>query len=548
MSTLPEVANTLNKYYTGVAHKLHQSLQKNNQQFKEINNDKSILFYKCSEKELTNIISSLKTSYSAGPDNVNSRDLKEIYPLIKGHLLYAINSCLKTGEFPSSCKVSKVIPLYKKGDREKPENYRPISLTSIFSKILERVMKNRLVKFLRFSRNQYGFQGESSTQSATVDLVENIISKLERGDSVVVVFVDLQKAFDTVKHDILLKKLEKLGVRGPAFKLISSFLGGRSQYTEICGVRSKTLNISTGIPQGSVLGPLLYLLYVESLSRAELLAKHYMFADDTALIYSGKDTRQLEVLVNKDLAKFHQWLCLNGLVVNEDKTVFMHFYQKNKNTFPINLCINHKNIKQVCYYKYLGLTIDDKLTWDKHIDDISNRKLCGLIGALRRVNDCLTVECRFLLYNSYIQSILSYLIVVWANTSVYNFNRLQRLQNKAIKAIFKIPYDTKSGDLYNTIPLLPIKKLKQLELCKLIHKIKNEKIKTNTKLSVNSDRHNYQTRRRDNISTSKIRTDKGLKSPIYQGSKCYNELPQCIRSIEKLDQFVKHLKTYLKSV
>lgn len=463
-------------------------------------------------------------------------------------LLSAINNCLQTGEFPSRCKVSKVIPVYKKGNKSEPGNYRPISLTSIFSKVLEKVIKNRLTQFLQLSKNQYGFQKGSSTQSAAVDLIQTIVTKLEEKKNVIVVFVDLKKAFDTVKHDVLLMKLKRLGIRGPAHRLISSFLSGRTQYTVLEKEKSDTRIITTGVPQGSVLGPLLYLLYVESLSRAGLKAEHYMFADDTALVYSGKDVCRLEQLINKDLTRFLQWLRAGGLVINEQKTVCMHFHQKNRIITPINLVINITPVKQVNCHRYLGLVIDNKLTWDKHIDDIVGGRLCGLIGALRRINHLLTVKCRYMLYNAYVQSALSYLTAVWANLSVFNLSRLKRFQNKSIKAIFNIPYYTKTVELYSCLPIMPLNKLRQLELCKMIYKIKNKKIKTNINLNINSDKHSYQTRGADNISTARIRTSKGFKSPIYQGCKYYNGLPKNLRDLEDYDQFVKNLKRYLNGL
>ena len=521
-----------------MAVKLHNNIQKTNTYFTELENDKSVWFFKCSEQELLNLVRSLKTNYSSGPDNINSKDLKEIIYTIKKKLVSAINNCLASGNFPSICKISKVIPIYKKGDKGNVENYRPISLTSIFSKILEKVIKSRLVKFFELSKHQYGFQEKSSTQGATVDLIHNIVTKLEDKNDVIVVFVDLQKAFDTVKHSHLLLKLKKLGIRGPAFKLISSFLSERSQFTIVNNEISNTRNVTTGVPQGSVLGPLLYLLYVESLSVAGITAEHYMFADDTALLYHGKNSPELQNTINNDLVRFLHWLSANSLVINESKTVFLHFHQKLIN-LPVQININNKPISQVHCYKYLGLIIDDKLTWNKHVDNIVNKKLCGLIGALQRVNDFLTEKCKYLLYYAHIQSVLTYLTVVWTNLSVFNTNRLKRFQNKAIKAIFKIPYDTKTVDIYNSLSIMQLAKLQELELCKLIYKIKNKETKTNINLNLKSDKHQYQTRRADNICIARIRTNKGYKSPIYQGCKYFNEIPKNIRNVEKYNNFVK---------
>ena len=179
------------------------------------------------------------------------------------------------------------------------------------------------------------------------------------------------------------------------------------------------------------------------------------------------------------------------------------------------------------------------------MDNVVNKNLCGLIGALQRVNDFLTEKCKYLLYYAHIQSVLTYWSVVWTNLSVFNTNRLKGFQNKLIKAIFKIPYDTKTVDIYNSLFIMQLAKLQGLKLCKLIHKINNKESKPNINLNLKSDKHQYQTRRADNIYIARIRTNKGYKSPIYQGCKYFNEIPKNIRNLEKYNSFVKELKNYI---
>jgi len=297
----------------------------------------------------------------------------------------------------------------------------------------------------------------------------------------------------------------------------------------------------------SISGPLLYLLYVESLSKAGLKANHFMFADDTALLYYGSDQKKLEKLINKDLKLFSQWLCANKLILNENKTVYIRFQEKNKKVLPSNLKINYKCINQVTSHKYLGLTIDEKLNWDKHVDDIF-KKLTGFVGAFRHINSFLSSKCKNMFYFAHIQSILSYLIPIWANTSQYNINRVQRLQNKAIKAIYNIPYETRTNTLYTSLPIFPLIKLKQLESCKLVYKIQSNSLKSNITLSKNSTKHNYNTRTAELISQNKVRTEKGLKSPIYTAVKQFNELPSDIKNAQNYNIFIKKLKNYIKEL
>lgn len=544
LNTDEEIANGFNCFYKNMAADLQKKLEVSPVHFDEVVTDCSICLQQCTDNELDEIVSTLKSSSSAGPDGITSRDIKQIYPIIKVSLLAAINKCFKTGEFPSLCKISKIVPVYKKGDKHQPQNYRPISINSVLSKILEKAMKNRFSRFFSLSAGQYGFQKGSSTQGAAVDLIESITTKLETKNHVIVVFIDLEKAFDTVQHDVLLRKLHNTGIRGPAFKLTSSFLKGRLQYTKINKSESSTLAVDAGVPQGSVLGPLLYLIYVESLALAGLKGEHFMFADDTALVYHGQDLQRLEILVNSDLSRFHNWLCANCLVINESKTVFMHFHPRNKTTIPIAISINNKPIEKVNSCKYLGLIVDDKLTWDCHIDNIINKQLCGLVGCLRRINEYLSNECRYLLYNSHILSVLSYLVVLWMNTSVYNMNRLQRFQNKAIKAIFRLPYDLPTVNLYQGLPLLPLSKLRKLELCKLIHRLAHGEIKMKAKLIVNQDKHSHDTRSAGDFAVPRRLTSTGVRTPIYQGIKLYNDLPRDMK-INKSVGFSRSLKKFL---
>lgn len=540
-----EICNYLNKYYVNIANELQKNIKKAKIHFPEIHNDKSLLLKDCTKNELYKIICSLKKSPSAGEDNITARDIQFVYPIIEDMLTDLINKCLKNGGFPKSCKTSKIVPIFKKGCREDAGNYRPIAVVSVFSKIIEKILKRRLMSFLGISRQQYGFQEHSSTLGATIDLFESILRKLENGEYVVAVLIDLQKAFDTVDHRLLLQKLYNFGIQGPAFKLIESFLDNRLQYTCVDSCASSKETVKTGVPQGSVLGPLLYLLYVESLSIAGLKAEHFMFADDTMLLYSDNDQKKLERLINNDLDRFYNWLCANKLSINEEKTNYLRFQQKNKKTAPLNLKINNKPIYEVFTCKYLGLNIDAKLSWDKHIDAIS-KKLRGLIGATRNFNSYLDSKSKNMLYFTHIQSVLSYLIAIWSNTSQANLNRVQRLQNKAVKFIYNLDFHTPSKDLYCGVNILPIKKLKQLECCKLIYKIKNDLLKCNVDLKLNSSKHCYNTRIASDIALHKARTNKGLIAPIQVGSKMYNELPKDIKNTQQYDLFVTKLKNHFK--
>lgn len=229
------IVNSFNEYFTNVSKSITRNISQaaKTKVYEEITADKSALLTKCKMDELETVVKSLKNTPSTGEDGISSRDIKEVFPIIKNILLHLINDCFKKGYYPDCLKISKILPLYKKGSRKFLSNYRPISLCSTVSKIIEKIVKNRLTEFFKISPEQYGFQSCSSTLGAVVDLNELIIEKTEKNLYVTAIFIDLQKAFDTVDHNILLDKLYKMGIQGPYHLFFRNYLQNRKQFTLI---------------------------------------------------------------------------------------------------------------------------------------------------------------------------------------------------------------------------------------------------------------------------------------------------------------------------
>ena len=293
---------------------------------------------------------------------------------------------LLTGEYPDLLKVVKVIPIHKGGSTQEVNNYRPISLLSIFDKIIEKLMHKKLYTFLECNNilfcNQFGFRKNNSTIYALAQITEMIKVSIDIGKFGCGIFIDLRKAFDTVNHEILLTKLEHYGIRDNLLNWFMSYLSNRKQYVSINGLSSEPLEINCGVPQGSVLGPLLFLLYINDLPNISNVLDFYLFADDTNIYYESDSLQELEKTINKELQKLYLWLNVNRLSLNIDKTNYIIFHPYNKPMKEhITIKINKKAIKEKEFIKYLGVFIDSTLSWKHQISTIS-KKISRSIGIM----------------------------------------------------------------------------------------------------------------------------------------------------------------------
>ena len=346
---------------------------------------------------------------SLGPNSIPIYIMKLCNAFFSNGLLKIVNLSFVTGIFPDLCKIAKVVPIFKKGDPLKCNNYRPISLLPIFSKIFEKFIYSRMYSFLEKNNllqdKQFGFRSKHSTTHALISLTESIKNFLDKKDIVSGIFIDLEKAFDTVNHSILCDKLNYYGFRGKSNDLIKSYLINRKQFVSINGYDSTKLDITCGVPQGSTLGPLLFLLYINDLQNSLKFAKSSHFADDTCLTYSNKNPKTLEINLNHDLKNLTQWLRANRLSLNVDKTKLLIFKSKyNKNQYQdMIIKLLGKRLEPSTSVKYLCIHIDHNLSWDCHIKEM-NAKLSrtnGIISNLRQLcskeDDVVSLLCTILL-------------------------------------------------------------------------------------------------------------------------------------------------------
>ena len=308
--------------------------------------------------ELHLIIKEMK-NVGSGLDNINAKIFKSTYPTIISELVHFVNICLGKGIFPENMKIAVVKPIYKNGNRSMMSNYRPISILPYISKLIEKIIHKRLMAYLTqhqiLRKNQFGFQTSLSTYMPLLLLQEFITKSFEKGNIAIALYVDLKKAFDTVDHDILLGKCNKYGIVEQALSLIKSYLSNRKQCVDFKGERSSIENVSIGVPQGSILGPLLFLIYINDLPNICKIGKCLLYADDTVFTFESTNALQLQNVI--ELPNICRWLQMNTLSINTTKTVYQ-IYNNSRAPVDIDVKLNGEPIEAAEYVKYLCLMIN----------------------------------------------------------------------------------------------------------------------------------------------------------------------------------------------
>ena len=420
------MANAFNDFFTKIGPQLDKDIPipKRNRDpsfFLKSRVPYTFLISPTTPKEISDIINMLDDTKSSGPSCIPTKMLKVINNEISHTFSDICNLSFIEGVFPEKNKIAKVIPSHKNGSTKDVNNYRPISLLSNFSKIIEKLMANRLNTFLDLHSiiypNQFGFRAGTSTSHALISITETIKKTIEEKKYGCGIFIDLKKAFDTVNHDILLQKLEHYGIRDQALLWFRSYLTDRKQYVNLNGADSDTKVITCGVPQGSVLGPLLFLLYINDLPNISKKLKFFLFADDTNIYFESEDLKNLEKIVNNELEKLHEWLCLNRLSLNITKTNFVIFHANNKpKPYVVTILINKHAIDEVETVKYLGILIDYQLTFKNQLDELS-KKISRAIGVLYKLRPFVTTKILTSIYYAIVYPFLLYGITVWGNAN-----------------------------------------------------------------------------------------------------------------------------------
>ena len=502
------------------------------------------------EDEVLDVIKALKDG-SCGWDTVSAKVVKHTYTSFKKPLCHIINMSFNSGIFPSELKVARVIPLFKSGDAACFSNYRPVSVLPVLSKIFERLLYSRLLTFINENNVlyafQFGFRALHSPNLALLLLVDKISKALEEGDYVLGLFLDFSKAFDTVNHDILFRKLEFYGIRGTPLKLFTSYLCGRSQYVEYNGMTSTKEKIICGVPQGSILGPLLFLIYINDLAFASSKIFSLLFADDSNLFLSGKNPNELINMMNTEITHVVKWLQINKLSINLKKTQFMIFRKRRtKTNITEELDINDVKINQVQKTKFLGVVIDECLTFQNHVLYTKGKISRGL-GILYKGKKYFDKKTLLTLYNAFIYPYFTYCIEVWGNTHQTYLDTLNKLQKRAIRIISFSKYLAHTEDLFKDLKLLNLKNIyiyaSQLFMYKYHHGTVPHVF--SSFFTRNSDIHTHDTRQQNKLHVSLIKYTFMTRFIRCIGVRLYNYFTDKLNWDCFYPTYKRNLKNYL---
>jgi hypothetical protein len=498
-----------------------------------------ISFSPVTESEIESIICNLKAKKSSGWDELSMYIIKKCKNNFTSPLTKLINESFEAGIFPECLKLAIVRPIFKKGSKKDVNNFRPISLLPSFSKIIEKAIYCRIVHFLDANKvlikSQYGFRKGRSTVGAIIDFIQTILVHQDKHKKASGTFLDLSKAFDCVNHKILFNKLDSVGIKGRALNLITTYVSNRTQYTEISFEQGKTyfkskskLGFPTkGVPQGSILGPLLFILYVNdipSLKDCHILS----YADDTSFISLGKDVTEVEEIMKYNFNKMQNYFLENNLQINYTKTNYIIFGNSSPCSF---YKLNDKVIEEVTSAKFLGVLIDKDLRWDLHIDMICS-KINKNSFLLQRLRSYYSTEYLLQIYYGVIFPHLNYGIEVWGGAAEKYINRLLCSQKRVLRLIFGLKRLESCRDTFKENHILTVY---SLYVFKIIIIAKQ-----------NHSKHPIPDHPNRNNNMYRIRVNKKgtEKDPFINGVIFYNKLPNFLKALDG-KEFVKTLKSYL---
>ena len=548
-----KIAHEFNKYFVQIGPKLADDIQiPHNKCFKDYlitpaNSD--FYFYSVNENDVIKAIDSLKSKSSCGIDRLSSKLLKALKSELACPIAQIFNKCIADGSFPDKLKTAKVLPIYKKQEKFMLQNYRPISILPSVSKVFEKLMHCQISKYFNDSQlhfpGQYGFRSFHSTELAVLEIVERVITQMDKKMIPINIYLDLSKAFDTLDHEILLYKLKYYGFQNNSLNLMKSYLSNRTQYVELNDTSSDLMHIKVGVPQGSILGPLLFIIYMNDLVNATDCFYPVVYADDTTLTATlnafGNNT---SLSINNNLHAISDWLKLNKLSLNSTKTKAMifHTHQKVIHQYP-NLNIDGNKIEFVDHFNLLGIVIDRNLNFVPHINVIS-KKISKTAGIINKLKNTIPADALINIYNTLVLSYINYGLLIWGGKG----HKIFKLQKKVIRNMTRSQYNAHTSGLFKRLKLLKYEDLCALHDLKFCFRVEHGNLPDffmKLTRSVRVSSHNYLTRQNDALIPPQIKHEFARHSIAFRYPHMYNKMPPNIKDKIHTHSF-EGFKNYFK--
>ena len=550
-----EIAKKFNEFFIKSVEDITQSIPVQSTT-SNINIDSINLTKPCFDKfellslsELKKIVSDLKNKKST--DCIGMDVIKNTFEIIGYPLLHIINTSLTKSTIPSELKISTVIPIPKVTGTNKIEEFRPINMLPACEKIFEKIVYEQLLKYLDensiFTKFQSGFRRKFSCESAIQYVVSEWKNYLDDDLHIGAVFLDLKRAFETIDRDILLVKLKKYGIGGEVLQWLQNYLSDRKQIVNWKNVESDPIENNLGVPQGSILGPLLFILYINDIPEIIKEGKINLFADDTMIYVVNKDVDVLVSILQNELIRVNKYMSVNKLKLNTNKTKFMLLCSDNQLTIfkskDLNINIGGENIELVTHIKYLGIIIDRKLKFEMHVDYIS-KKVAKKINFMNRISKQLTQWSRLLIYNTIIMPHFTYCSTIFYLINQTQIAKLQLLQNRAMRIILGCNRYTSINVMLKCLNWLDVKKIVIFNCMVFVYKLVKGLLPEYFQAEKNCDIHDYNTRQKDHFHVVKKNKECTKKSILHQGLVEYNSLPKELKEIDTLVKFKVNLKKH----
>ena len=541
-----KVSNKFNEFFINVGPELCKNIPECERHFTTFlpqPTSKSIFLTPTTDEEISALIMSLDSTKASDIYDISVKLLKTSCQYMSKQLCDIINKSFETGQFPNKLKTAYVTPVHKAGSKLIPSNYRPISILPIISKIFEKVMAKRLQDFLTINNtlfdHQYGFQPGRSTELAILDLHSKIINAFENKKVACSIFLDFAKAFDTVNHKILLKKLSHYGIRGVALKWFESYLKCRPQSVKVGNEISDILQVLCGVPQGSVLGPILFLIYINDIYRSSELLNFQLFADDTSLFLSHTNTTQLETTINEELTRVSMWLKSNKLTLNVTKSNYILFRPPQKKLGTISLKIENREIEEKAQCKYLGVILDRHMSWKPHIHYI-NSKLSKSIGIISKLRHNVPKHLIKSIYSAFFQPHIDYNILNWGCATETHLLPIKTSLKKVVRVMTFSDFNAHSSPLFKNLKILDLDNQILFNLGKLFWKTTHNQLPNPI-----NDILKKVTRSGREIINTFCRTTYKERFILNTGQQNWKLVPKEIKEQPKISLFSTHYKKHL---